>query len=300
MSMGKAGAYGASSDDEGIAAIQAAIERGITFIDTGDLYGMGDNEMLVGRAIKGRRDKVTLSVKFGAMRDPAGAFIGLDLRPVAVKNFCAYSLKRLGVEVIDIYRPARLDPNVPIEDTIGAITDLIKAGYVKQIGLSEVGVDTIRRAHAVHPIVDLQIEYSIASRGPEEKIFPLLHELGIGATLYGVLSRGLLSGSQVSGNDMRGHLPRFSGANAPLVEKLRDFAGKVGQTPAQVCVGWVMAKEPKLMPVIGARKPSQLDAFDARPLTPEQVTELERLLPKDAFSGPRYPEAVMAHLDSEK
>jgi aryl-alcohol dehydrogenase-like predicted oxidoreductase len=298
--MGKAGAYGASSDDEGIAAIHAAIERGITFIDTGDFYSMGENEMLVGRAIQGRRDKVTLSVKFGAMRDPAGAFIGLDTRPVAVKSSCAYSLKRLGVDVIDIYRPARLDPNVPIEDTIGAIADLIKAGYVRQIGLSEVGVETIRRAHAVHPIADLQIEYAISTRGPEEKIFPVLHELGIGATLYGVLSRGLLTGSPMKAGDYRAHLPRFSGANAALVEKLRDFAGKVGQTPAQVCVGWVMAKEPKLMPLIGARKPSQLDVFDAKPLTPEQVSELERLLPKDAFSGPRYPQPMMAHLDSEK
>lgn len=300
MSMGKAGAYGTGTDDEGIRTIQAAIERGITFLDTGDFYSMGDNEMLVGRAIQGRRDKVTLSVKFGGLRGPDGTFLGLDMRPALVKSFCAYSLKRLGVEVIDIYRPCRLDPNVPIEDTIGAITDLIKAGYVRQIGLSEMGPETIRRAHKVHPIADLQIEYSIASRGPEDKIFPVLHELGIGATLYGVLSRGLLSGSQTSAKDMRSHLPRFSGANAGLVEKLRDFAGRVGQTPAQVCVGWVMAKEPKLMPLLGARKPSQLDAFDAKPLTPEQVTELEKLIPRDAFSGPRYPEAMMAHLDSEK
>ena len=171
---------------------------------------------------------------------------------------------------------------------------------MKQIGLSEMGSDTIRRAHAVHPIADLQIEYSIASRSPEDKIFPVLHELGIGATLYGVLSRGLLAGSQTTTNDMRAHLPRFSGANVGLVEKLREFAAKVGQTPAQVCVGWVMAKEPKLMPLLGARKPSQLDAFDAKPLRPEQVAELERLIPRDAFEGSRYPTAMMAHLDSEK
>jgi aryl-alcohol dehydrogenase-like predicted oxidoreductase len=306
MSMGKSGAYGASTDDEGIRTIHEAIDRGVTLIDTGDFYGAGDNEMLVGRALAGgRRDKVRVSVKFGGMREPGGQFIGLDMRPAAVKNFAAYSLKRLGLETIDVYRPARLDPQVPIEETIGAIVDLISAGYVRYIGLSEVGAATIRRAHAVHPIVDLQIEYSIASRAPEEKIFPVLHELGISATLYGVLSRGLLSGSKPTAKtDFRAYLPRFAGdagkENDGLVEKLRAFSAKVGRTPAQVCVAWVLAKEPKLVPIIGARKPSQLDVLDVNALSADEMGKLERLLPKNAFQGSRYAEAQMAHLDSER
>ena len=308
MSMGRSGAYGPAGDDEGIRAIHEAIDRGVTLIDTGDFYGMGDNEMLVGRALAGgRREKAVVSVKFGGMRDPRGQFIGVDTRPVAVKNFAAYSLKRLGIEVIDVYRPARLDPNVPIEETVGAIADLIKAGYVRYVGLSEVGAETIRRAHAVHPIADLQIEYALSSRSPEEKIFPVLHELGISATLYGVLSRGLLSGSKPKDpKDFRAHLPRFSGQalkdNDELVEKLRAFAAKVGRTPAQVCVAWVLTKEPKLVPIIGARKPSQLDVLDTvdRPLTADEMEELEKLIPKGAFRGSRYAEAQMALLDSER
>jgi aryl-alcohol dehydrogenase-like predicted oxidoreductase len=308
MSMGKSGFYGASTDDEGIRTIHEAIDRGVTLIDTGDFYGMGDNEMLVGRALAGgRRDKVQVSVKFGGMRDPAGQFIGIDTRPAAVTNFAAYSLKRLGIDVIDVYRPARLDPQVPIEETVGAVADLIKAGYVRHVGLSEVGADTIRRAHAVHAVVDLQIEYSLASRAPEDKIFPVLHELGISATLYGVLSRGLLSGSKPAGpRDFRAHLPRFSGPagqeNEGFVEKLRAFAGKIGLTPAQVCVAWALAKEPAFVPTIGARTPSQLDVLDVadRPLTADQMGELERLVPKNAFKGSRYVEAMMAHLDSER
>jgi aryl-alcohol dehydrogenase-like predicted oxidoreductase len=308
MSMGKSGIYGATTDDEGVRTIQEAIERGVTLIDTGDFYGMGDNEMLVGRALRGGlRDKVQVSVKFGAMRDPRGQFIGLDTRPNAVKNFAAYSLKRLGIDTIDIYRPCRLDPRVPIEETIGAIADLVKAGHVRHIGLSEMGVETIRRAHAVHPIADLQIEYSLASRGPEEKIFPVLHELGISATLYGVLSRGLLSGSKPAGpTDFRAHMPRFAGQagkdNEELVEKLCAFAGKTGRTPAQVCVAWALAKEPNLVPIVGARKPSQLDVLDAanRPLTADETGELERLVPKNAFTGSRYAEAQMSQLDSER
>jgi aryl-alcohol dehydrogenase-like predicted oxidoreductase len=308
MSMGKSGMYGAATDEEGIRTIQEAVDRGVTLIDTGDFYGMGDNELLVGRALAGgRRDKVQISVKFGGLRDPAGQFIGLDLRPMAVKNFAAYSLKRLGVDVIDVYRPCRLDPQVPIEDTIGAIADLIRAGYVRHVGLSEVGADTIRRAHAVHPVVDLQIEYSLASRGPEEKIFPVLRELGISATLYGVLSRGLLSGSTPNGSgDYRQHLPRFAGTegkeNLGLVDRLREFASRVGTTPAQVCVAWALAKVPQFVPVVGARKPSQLDvlAVADAPLNGDQLGELERLLPKNAFKGSRYADVQMAHLDSEK
>ncbi len=300
--------YGAPTDEQGIRTIQAAIERGVTLIDTGDFYGMGHNELLVGRALAGRRDKVQLSVKFGAMRDPKGAFVGVDCRPAAVKNFAAYSLKRLGVDVIDVYRPARLDPSVPIEDTIGAIKELIDQGYVRHIGLSEVGVETIRRAHAVHPIADLQIEYSLASRAPEAKIFPVLAELGISATLYGVLSRGLLSGKRPSSPaDYRSYLPRFTGEegarNAAIVEKLRALADAGGRTPSQLCVAWVLAKQPTLVPLIGARTQDQLEdvlGALANPLSAKEVAEVEALVPQGAIEGPRYQPAMMAHLDSEK
>jgi aryl-alcohol dehydrogenase-like predicted oxidoreductase len=308
MSMGKSGLYGAAADDEGVRTIHEAIERGVTLLDTGDFYGMGDNELLVGRALAGgRRDQVQVSVKFGGLREPSGRFIGLDMRPMAVKNFAAYSLKRLGIDAIDVYRPCRVDPAVPIEETIGAIAELIQAGYVRHIGLSEMGAETIRRAHAIHPIADLQIEYSLASRAPEDKIFPALHELGIGATLYGVLSRGLLSGSRpATPGDYRAHLPRFMGQaakdNEQIVERLRAFAGKLGRTPAQVCVAWALAKEPKFVPIVGARKPSQLDVLEVleRPLGADELGELERLVPKHAVQGSRYAEAQMAHLDSER
>jgi aryl-alcohol dehydrogenase-like predicted oxidoreductase len=306
--MGMSDFYGASDEEEGIRTIHAAIERGITLIDTGDFYGMGHNEMLVGRAIKGRRDKVRISVKFGALRGPDNAWLGTDNRPAAVKTWAAYSLKRLGVEVIDVYRPARLDSNVPIEDTVGAISDLIKAGYVKQVGLSEVGVDTIRRAHAVSPVHDLQIEYSLASRGPEEKIFPALKELGIGATLYGMLSRGLLSGSKPTGkSDFRAYLPRFAGEegkrNAEVVERLRVFSEKTGRTPAQVAFAWVVAKQPTLTPLLGTRTQKQLADLIAaldKPLTADEVAAVEDIVTPTAIAGPRYHAAQMAHLDSEK
>jgi aryl-alcohol dehydrogenase-like predicted oxidoreductase len=308
LSMGNSGPFGASRDEDGIRTIQEAVDRGVTLIDTADFYAMGSNEMLVGRALAGgRRDRVVLSVKFGAMCDPSGRIVGLDSRPNAVKNFAAYSLKRLGIDVIDIYRPARLDPSVPIEETVGAIAELIQAGYVRYVGLSEVGPDTIRRAHAVHPVADVQMEYSLATRSPEDKIFPVLHELGISATLFGVLSRGLLSGSKPSGpRDARAHLPRFSGEagkdNRALVERLRAFAATLELTPAQVCMAWVLAKQPNFVPLCGGRTPSQLDVLDVleRPLSVEQMTALERLVPKGAFKGTRYPEAHMAHLDSER
>jgi aryl-alcohol dehydrogenase-like predicted oxidoreductase len=193
--MGMSDLYGPADESESIATIHAALDAGITLIDTGDYYAAGHNELLIGRALRDRRDKAVLSVKFGALRGPDGSWIGLDARPVAVKNFLAYSLRRLGVDHIDIYRPGRLDPNVPIEETVGAIGDLVKAGYVRAIGLSEVVPDTIRRANTVHAISDLQIEYSLISRGPETTIFPVLAQLGIGVTAYGVLSRELLSGS---------------------------------------------------------------------------------------------------------
>jgi len=306
--MGMSGAYGKSNEAEGIATIHEAIERGVTLLDTGDFYGMGDNEMLIRRAIEGRRDRVQLSVKFGALRGPDGSWGGVDARPAAVKNFAAYSLKRLGVDVIDVYRPARLDPNVPIEDTVGAIADLVTKGYVRHIGLSEVGAETIRRAHAVHPIVDLQIEYSIATRSPEDRIFPVLEELGVSATLYGVLSRGLLSGSKPQAEgDYRAFLPRFAGEagekNARVVAELRSFAEATGRTLASVCVGWVMAKQPRLVPLLGARTREQLrEVLSAleNPLSADEVAEVEKLVPLGAIEGSRYHAAQMAHLDSER
>lgn len=306
--MGMSGMYGASDDAESIRTIHAAMERGVTLIDTGDFYGMGHNEMLIGRAIAGRREQVFLSVKFGALRAPDGSWLGMDMRPQAVKTFLAYTLKRLGVDAIDLYRPARLDPSVPIEDTIGAIADCVKAGWVRHVGLSEVGVETIRRAHAVHPIRDLQIEYSLASRAPEDKLFPALRELGVSATLYGVFSRGLLTGSKPQGaGDFRAHLPRFAGdegaKNAAVVAAFGELARQKGTTPAGLALAWVMARQPGFVPVVGARRVTQIeDALAAldRPLSTDDLAQIERVVPKGVFAGPRYQAAQMAHLDSEK
>lgn len=303
--MGFSGMYGATDDAESVRTIHAAFDRGVTLLDTGDFYGMGHNEMLVARAIAGKRERARISVKFGALRGPDGSWIGVDTRPVAVKTFAAYSLKRLGTDVIDIYRPARLDPAVPIEDTIGAIADLVKAGHVRHIGLSEVGVETIRRAHRVHPIVDLQIEYSVATRGPEAAIFPALAELGISATLYGVLSRGLLAGRKPTGpGDFRAYLPRFSGPNREknddVVAALQRFAAERRMTPGQLAIAWVLARQPSLVPIVGAKTVAQLDdalgALD-RPLSAEDVAALEKLA---TIAGDRYGAEQMRHLDSER
>jgi len=306
--MGYSGIYGATDDQESIATIQAAIDAGVTLLDTGDFYGMGSNELLVGRAIAGRRDKVQLSVKYGALRGPDNSWGGVDTRPVATKNFLAYTLKRLGVDYIDIYRPARLDPNVPIEETVGGIADMIKAGYVRHLGLSEVGPETIARAHRVHPVVDLQIEYALVTRSPEARIFPLLHELGISATLYGIFSRGLLTGSKGGANgDYRSHLPRFTGAakaqNERVAASVQAFAEARGLTPGQLVLAWALAKEPKLVPIVGAKNRKQLaDSLAAleKPLSTSDVAELEKLVPADAVAGTRYAVEQMAHLDSEK
>lgn len=303
--MGMSGMYGATDDAESIRTIQSAIDQGVTLIDTGDFYGMGHNEMLVGRAIAGRRERVQLSVKFGALRGPDNSWGGMDTRPAAMKNFLAYSLKRLGVDYIDVYRPARLDPAVPIEETVGAIADMVKAGYVRHIGLSEVGVETIRRAHKVHPIVDLQIEYSLASRGPEEAIFPALKELGISATLYGVFSRGLLTGSKPKGpGDFRAYLPRFTGdnrdKNEDVVASLQRFAQERRMTPGQLALAWVLAKQPSLVPVVGVKTRAQLDdslGALSWPLSKEDVSALESLV---SISGERYGAEQMRHLDSER
>ncbi|HEU5061207.1 MAG TPA: aldo/keto reductase [Kofleriaceae bacterium] len=308
MGMGGESFYGQTDEAENIATIHAALERGVNLLDTGDFYGSGRNELLVGKALQGRRDRALLSVKFGALRAPNGAFVGFDARPAAVKNFLTHSLARLGVDHIDIYRPARLDPTVPIEDTVGAIAEMVEAGYVRHIGLSEVGADTIRRAAAVHPIVDLQIEYSLVSRRPEDSIFPALDELGIGATVYGVLSRGLLTGTRPSGpQDFRAHLPRFTGENLgrnrPLVDALARLAGERGVTPAQLAIAWVRARRPSAVPTLGSRTRAQLDeaiaALEIR-LTGEEVAALEAAVPAAAVAGSRYAEAQMAHLDSER
>ena len=306
--MGMSGMYGPADEAESLATIHSAIDAGVTIIDTGDFYGMGHNEMLIGQALRFVRDQVLISVKFGAQRGPDGSWLGYDARPQAVKTALAYSLKRLGVDHIDIYRPARLDPNVPIEETIGAISDMVKAGYVRYVGLSEMGPETIRRAAAVHPIVDLQIEYSIISRSPEEKIFPALEELGIAVTAYGVLSRGLLSGSLSSGPaDIRNRFPRFKpenlARNQELVAKLRDIANRKGITPSQLAVAWVLAQSRNVIPVMGARTRAQLAetlaALDLK-LSPEDVAAIQAAVPADAVAGTRYDEHQMRVLDSEK
>jgi aryl-alcohol dehydrogenase-like predicted oxidoreductase len=306
--MGMSGMYGAAEEAESVATIQSAVDQGVNLIDTGDFYGMGDNEMLIRRALEGRRDQVLLSVKFGALRSPDGNWIGYDCRPFAVKNFCAYSLKRLGTDHIDIYRPARLDPAVPVEDTIGAIAGLVKAGYVRYIGLSEVGVDTIRRAQAVHPIVDLQIEYAMVTRNPEKAILPALRELGIGVTAYGVLSRGLLSGSQPQSKaDIRSYLPRFTGdnyqRNRNLVDVLADVAQQKQITPVQLALAWVLAQGSDILPIPGARTKKQLDdalGALAVKLSPGELAMLDDVLGEHQIAGTRYDARQMKMLDSER
>ncbi len=306
--MGMSGMYGPADEPESLATIHAAVDAGINLLDTGDFSGMGHNEMLVGSALRFQRDQVLLSVKFGAQRGPDGAWLGYDARPAAVKTALAYSLKRLGTDHIDIYRPARLDPKVPIEETLGAIAEMIQAGYVRYIGLSEVGPETIRRAAAVHPIVDLQIEYSLVSRGPEAKIFPLLDELGIGVTAYGVLSRGLLSASKPNeAGDLRNRLPRFSGENLArnqeIVARLHQIAAGRGITPVQLALAWVRAKGGSIVPVMGARTRNQLNeiltALDVK-LAADEVAAIEAAIPPDAVAGTRYDEHQMKVLDSEK
>jgi aryl-alcohol dehydrogenase-like predicted oxidoreductase len=311
--MGMSGMYGEADEDESIATIHAALDAGINLLDTGDFYGMGHNELLVGRALHGRqRDGVVISVKFGAQRGPDGSWLGYDARPAAVKTALAYSLQRLHTDHIDIYRPARLDPAVPIEETVGAIAELVQAGYVRYIGLSEVGAETIRRAAAVHPICDLQIEYSLISRRIEQEILPACRELGIGITAYGVLSRGLISGRydpsrSPSGGDIRGRMPRFREENLrqnlELVERLRQIAEAKGATTAQVAIAWVLSRGEDIVPVIGARRRDQLEeALGAQKLRlePEDLEQIEQAVPPDAVAGSRYDEAQMAHLDSER
>ena len=309
--MGMSDFYGPADRAESIATIHAALERGVTLLDTGDFYGMGHNELLLREALATHpRDQVVISVKFGALRDPAGAWLGYDSRPAAVRNFLTYTLRRLGVDYIDIYRPARLDPAVPIEETAGAIADLIKAGYIRHMGLSEVGVDTVRRAHAVTPICDLQIEYSLASRGIEAAILPACRQLGIGVTAYGVLARGLISGHWQRERNIEKTFwsvsPRFQGENLDrnlaLVEQLRAVAVTVGASVAQVAIAWVRSRGADIVPLIGARRVVQLHeslaAMDVA-LSPAQCAQIETALPASAVAGGRYAAAQLMHMDSE-
>jgi aryl-alcohol dehydrogenase-like predicted oxidoreductase len=309
--MGMSDFYGPADEAESIATIHASLDAGITLLDTGDFYGMGANELLLRDALRGRdRDDVVISVKFGSLRDANGAWNGMDTRPVAIKNFVAYSLRRLGTDHLDIYRPSRLDPNVPIEETVGALAELVQAGHIRHIGLSEVGAETLRRAAAVHPIADLQIEYSLLSRGIEEEILPTTRELGIGITAYGVLSRGLLSGHwspdrALTARDFRSHGPRFQTGNVErnlaLVDALRKVADGKGVTVAQLAVAWVAAQGDDIVPLIGARTRARLveslGALDVD-LTPADLEAIEAAMPAGSAAGARYPST--AGLDSER
>jgi aryl-alcohol dehydrogenase-like predicted oxidoreductase len=311
--MGMSGMYGPADRAESVATIHAALDAGIDLLDTGDFYGMGHNELLIAEAVRGRpREDYRLSVKFGAQRGPDGGWLGYDASPPAVKTALAYSLNRLGVDHIDVYRPARLDPEVPIEDTVGAIAELVQAGYVRHIGLSEVGAQTIRRAAATHPICELQIEYSLISRDLEAEILPTCRELGIAITAYGVLSRGLISGHfsadrELPATDFRAHAPRFArenrARNLALVDALRDIAQAKGATVAQVAIAWVLGRGEDIVPLVGARTRERLNealgALEVE-LDADDLAALERAVPPGAAVGDRYPEAQMAVLDSER
>jgi aryl-alcohol dehydrogenase-like predicted oxidoreductase len=311
--MGMSGAYGPAEEGESIATIGAALDAGINLLDTGDYYGMGHNELLIRQALRGRdRDAVVLSVKFGALRGPDNAFIGIDGRPVAVRNFLAYSLQRLGTDHVDVYRLGRVDPQVPIEETVGAIAEMIAAGWVRHVGLSEAGAQTVRRAHAVHPVADLQIEYSLLSRGIEAEILPACRELGVGVTAYGVLSRGLLGGgwSRERGSaagDARARMPRFRpenlGRNLALVDALGEVAAAKGATVAQLAIAWVLARGQDIVPLVGTTRRDRLaEAVDAVQLELDQddLAAIERAVPPGAAAGDRYDERQMAMLDSER
>ena len=311
--MGMSGMYGPADRAESIATIHAALEAGVTLLDTGDFYGMGHNELLIAEALKGgRRDQAVISVKFGGLRDPSGGFAGTDTRPVAMKNFLAYSLQRLGVDYIDIYRPARLDPAVPIEETVGAIGEMVKAGYVRHIGLSEVGSETLRRAAATHPICDLQIEYGLISRGIEDSVLPTCRDLGIAITADGVLARGLISGhwrkdAPPAAGDFRAFSPRFTAGNVDhnlaLVEALKTIAKARDATVAQIAVAWAAVQGDDIIPLVGARRRDQLtESLGALKvaLNSGDLAAIEAAVPRGAAAGDRYPTPMMAHLDSEK
>jgi aryl-alcohol dehydrogenase-like predicted oxidoreductase len=309
--MGMSGIYGQADEAESIATIHAALDAGITLLDTGDFYGMGQNEMLLRDALRGvDRDRVFIQVKFGGQRDPRGAFIGHDASPVMVKNSLAYTLRRLGTDHVDLYQPARLDSRVPIEDTVGAIAEMIEAGFVRYLGLSEMGAETIRRAHAVHPVTALQIEYSLMSRGIEAEILPTVRELGIGVTAYGVLSRGLLSTAsarEIGANDPRTRFPRFRAENLArnldLLAALEKIAESRGVTAAQLAIAWVASRGTDIIPLIGTKRRDRLaealGALDLE-LTPDELAAIDAAVPADQVAGDRYEPAQMAALDSER
>lgn len=311
--MGMSDLYGPADEAESIATIHAALDAGVTLLDTGDFYGSGHNELLIREALRGRaREQIVVSVKFGVLRDPGGGWIGNDVRPVAVKNFLAHTLRRLGTDYVDIYRPARIDPSVSIEDTVGAMAEMVQAGYVRHIGLSEVGAATLRRAYAIHPISDLQIEYSLLSRSIEAEILPTCRELGIGITAYGVLSRGLLSGHwskkrTLTPGDFRNFSPRFSTENLDhnlkLVEALSNIASTKSATVAQVAIAWVLSRGQDIVPLVGARQRNRLtEALGALELTltAEEQAGIEQAIPLGSASGDRYNAQAMARLDSEQ
>ena len=311
--MGMSDLYGPADEAESIATIHAALDAGVNLLDTGDYYAMGGNELLLREALRDRdREQAVISVKFGVLRSPDGGWDGVDGRPVAVKNFLAYSLRRLGTDYIDIYRLGRFNPEVPIEETVGAIGEMVAAGYVRHVGLSEVGAETIRRAQETHPISDLQIEYSLISRGIETEILPTCRQLGIGVTAYGVLSRGLLSGRwskerELSPADFRSHAPRFSGENLDrnleLVEALREIAKTKDATVAQLAIAWVLSRGDDIVPLAGARRRDRLEeavgALDLE-LDEEDLTAIESAVPAEAVAGDRYDAQQMAILDSER
>jgi aryl-alcohol dehydrogenase-like predicted oxidoreductase len=308
--MGMSGAYGAPDDRESIATIHAALDAGINLIDTGDFYGNGHNELLLREALRGRRDKAFVAVKFGAMRGPDGAFLGYDGRPAAVKSFLAYSLVRLGTDYIDLYQPARVDPSVPIEDTIGAIADLVRTGYVRHIGLSEASPETVRRAQAVHPIVALQIEYSLVCRGIEAEIIPAMRRLGVAVNPYAVLCRGLLGGEILArptyARDSRLRQPRFNpdnlARNLALVEHFRVIARDMGVTPPQLALAWVLAQGEDIVPLVGSKRRGSLSTILAGldiKLTEADRRRIEEAIPADQIAGARYAPSELRVLDSE-
>lgn len=294
--------YGEANRKESIATIQEAVECGITLLDTGDLYGDGHNEILIKEAIQGfRRESIFISVKFDGKHRSSSGQVGVeDNRPEAIKDFLKYSLQRLGVEYIDLYQPARLDPSIPIEETIGAISDLVKEGYVRHIGLSEVGVKTIRRAHAIHPLSWVQSEYSLFNREIELEILPTLRELGITLSAYGVLSRGLLSGNWtkeriLSPNDKRTKAPRFTSENLRknlmLVDALREIALEKQVPVSHLAIGWLLSKQKNVIPLVGARKRTQLRevlGVTKLELSAEDLAQIEKAVPQELVAGEYY------------
>jgi aryl-alcohol dehydrogenase-like predicted oxidoreductase len=311
--MGMSDFYGPADRDESIATVHAALDAGITLLDTADYYAVGDNELLLREALVGRRrEEVFLAVKFGAQRAPDMSFIGLDCSPIAVKSSLAFTLRRLGTDYIDLYQPGRIDPSVPIEETVGAIGEMVEAGYVRHVGLSEAGAETLRRAHATHPIAALQIEYSLMSRGIEDDILPTARELGIAITAYGVLSRGLLSGHwskqrSEEAQDYRTHLPRFAPENVErnlaLVDALHEIADEKGASVAQIAIAWVLSRGDDIVPLVGARRRDRLAeslGALALDLEDEDLARIESTVPPGEVLGDRYDAGGKAVLDSER